>query len=139
MQRSRRCRRHERAARKAGAGRVAAVARQWYRYGESGALEIADGAYTITDLKGKPISKNSGKGGDVTHVANFLASARGETKPNSEIAEGHRSTLLCHLGNIAHRTGRSLRCDPKDGRILDDPKAMELWSREYAPGWEPRV
>jgi predicted dehydrogenase len=108
-------------------------------YGETGALEITGGGYTITDLKGKPVKKGSGRGGDTVHVTNFLASARGEARPNSEIAEGHKSTLLCHLGNIAHRTGRSLRCDPKDGRILDDPQAMNLWSREYAKGWEPRV
>ncbi len=108
-------------------------------YGENGALEIDGGGYTIKDLKGKPSKKVTGQGGDATHLANFVAAARGEAKPNSEIEEGHRSTLLCHLGNIAHRTGRALRCNPKDGRILDDPEAMRFWSREYAPGWEPKV
>ena len=39
----------------------------------------------------------------------------------------------------AHRTGRSLRCDPKNGHILDDKAAMGLWTREYAKGFEPRV
>ncbi|MEJ7639555.1 MAG: gfo/Idh/MocA family oxidoreductase, partial [Singulisphaera sp.] len=95
--------------------------------------------YTILDLKGKPITKVGGPGGDAGHQANFLAAIRGESRPNSEIAEGHTSTMLCHLGNIAQRTGRALRCDPKDGRILDDPEAMAAWSREYAPGWEPKV
>ncbi len=108
-------------------------------YGENGALEIDGGGYTIKDLKGKPTKKVTGQGGDATHLANFVAAARGEAKPNSEIEEGHRSTLLCHLGNIAHRTGRALRCNSKDGRILDDPEAMRFWSREYAPGWEPKV
>ena len=78
---------------------------------------------------------------EADHVSNFLAAIRNR-QPESlhaEIAEGHKSTLLCHLGNIAHRTGRALRCQPTDGRVLDDAPAMQYWQREYAPGWEPRV
>jgi len=108
-------------------------------YGETGSLAITGGGYTIYDLKAKPVKTVGGNGGDAGHQANFLAAIRGEAKPNSEIEEGHKSTLLCHLGNIAQRTGRALRCDPKDGRILDDPEAMKLWTREYAEGWEPTV
>ena len=47
--------------------------------------------------------------------------------------------MLVHLGNIAQRTGRTLSCDPKTGRILGDDDAMRYWKREYQPGWEPRV
>ena len=56
---------------------------------------------------------------------------------NAPILEGHKSTLLAQLGNIAQRTGRALRTDPADGRILDDAAAMTRWQREYAPGWMP--
>jgi predicted dehydrogenase len=108
-------------------------------YGDNGSLAISGGGYAIQDLKGKPVKKASGPGGDSTHQSNFLAAVRGEARPNSEIEEGHKSTQLCHLGNIAHRTGRALRCDPKDGHVLGDAEAQALWSREYAPGWEPKV
>jgi predicted dehydrogenase len=108
-------------------------------YGDDGALEILGGGYLITDINGKPVKKVGGGGRDAEHLTNFIAAARGEARPNSEIEEGHKSTLLCHLGNIAHRTGRALRCDPKNGHILDDSEAMNYWSREYAKGWEPRV
>ena len=81
----------------------------------------------------------SGPGGDAEHLANFVAAIRGEAKPNSEILEGHRSTLLCHLGNIAHRVNRVLTTSEKDGHILGDDEAMKLWSREYRKGWEPKV
>jgi predicted dehydrogenase len=107
--------------------------------GEKGSLVIAGGGYTVYDPKGKELKKDGGKGGDVEHVANFLAAIRGGAKLNSEIEEGHKSTLLCHLGNIAHRTGRTLHCDPANGHIKDDPAAVKLWTREYAPGWEPKV
>ena len=108
-------------------------------YGEDGSLAITNGGYTVFDAKGKAVKTVAGPGGDAVHQANFLAAIRGEAKPNSEIEGGHVSTLLCHLGNIAHRTGRALRCDPKDGRIVDDPDAMTHWGREYAKGWEPVV
>ena len=57
----------------------------------------------------------------------------------AEIEEGHKSTLLCHLGNIAYRNGRTLNCDPANGKILDDVESMALWSRDYEKGWEVEV
>ena len=92
-----------------------------------------------TIRKGKEITKTPIKSGDDVHVANFLAAIRGTAKANSEIAEGANSTLLCHLGNIAHRVGRTLHCDPKSGMIQNDKDAAALWSKEYATGWEPKV
>jgi len=80
-------------------------------------------------------------GGDMTdgHAQNFAQAIRGEAVQNSEIEEGHKSVLLCHLANIAQVTGRALAIDPSNGRIVDDAQAMEYWSREYEPGWEPVV
>ena len=58
---------------------------------------------------------------------------------NAPIEQGHNSTLLAQLGNIAQRVGHSLRTDPANGHILDDRKAAALWTREYASGWKPTV
>ncbi len=107
--------------------------------GEDGSLTLRGNSYTICDKAGKEVKKESGKTSDATHLANFLDAIRSDGKLNSEIEEGHRSTLLCHLGNIAHRVGRSLRCDPANGHILEDRPAMALWTREYEKGWEPKV
>lgn len=108
-------------------------------HGDKGKLTIADNGYTLYDLDGKVVRKETGPSSDSLHLANFIESIRGGKSLNSDVLEAHRSTLLCHLGNIAHRTGRSLKCDPKDGRILGDAEAMKLWSREYEKGWEPKV
>ena len=78
-------------------------------------------------------------GRDEAHFANLLAAIRNGTRLNSEIEEGYKSTLLCHLGNIAHRTGRTLRCNARDGTIQQDKDAMAMWTREYHKGMEPRV
>lgn len=106
--------------------------------GEKGSLALFGGNYTVYDAKGKEIRKKAGQGSELVHMTNFLDAVRGKTKLNSEIEEGHKSTLLCHLGNIAYRTGRELHCDPKTGRIIDDQAAMAFWSREYEKGWEPK-
>ena len=74
---------------------------------------------------------------DLFHFNNFVDSIRGDAKINSPIDEGHKSVLLCHLANIAQRTGRTLYCDPKNGHILNDAAAMKLWRRDYEEGWEP--
>lgn len=107
--------------------------------GENGSLALTGGGYIVFDAKGKELKKVTGPGGDAIHMQNLLAAIRDGVKLNSEIEEGYRTTLLCHLGNIAQRSGRALRCDPADGKVLNDPDAMKLWAREYAPGWQPKV
>lgn len=108
-------------------------------HGDQGSLALGDNGYTIYDRAGKPKPAEKAVRSDATHLSNFLNAIRNGTRLNSEIEDGHKSTLLCHLGNIAHRTGRSLRCDPKNGHILNDKEAMALWTREYDKNWEPRV
>lgn len=76
---------------------------------------------------------------DIYHLRNFFAAIRQGEALNAPIDEGARSTLLCHLGNIAQKLGRTLEIDSSTGRIRDNGEAMGLWEREYAPGWEPQV
>ena len=93
-----------------------------------------------SDVKGDPNNPVSASGNlDLYHFENFVKAIRGEVKITSPIDEGHKSVLLCHLANIAQRTGRTLHCDPKNGHILNDAAAMKLWRREYEKGWEPKV
>jgi len=108
-------------------------------YGDQGTLLIDGAGYKVYDRKDKLITTQGGSGGDNGHIANFLDAVRGTAKPHAEIETGYQSTLLCLLGSIAQRTGHTLHCDPKNGQILDDQQAAALWSREYEPGWEPKV
>jgi hypothetical protein len=119
-------------------------------HGEEGTLIIDRNDYRVFDLKQKLVDTvkddapaadqgvvGPGERLDAVHVSNFVDAVRGQSVVNAPIDEGHKSTLLAHLGNIAWRTGRILHCDPANGHIRDDAAAMRLWAREYAPGWEP--
>lgn len=111
-------------------------------YGEQGALALqSHGDYALYDPQGKLVREVKGTLGEVEHVENFVAAIRNGA-PESlhcEIGDANKSTLLCHLGNIAHRKGRALRCEPEAGHIIDDPEAMALWARTYNPVWEPTL
>lgn len=128
-----------------GMGRGASI------HGTEGSIIINRSGYKLYDNNNKlvkaasAISNNDTTnlvgGGDLDglHINNFLNGIRKGEKLNSPIDEGHKSVLLCHLGNISQQLGRELTCDPETGRISGDEKAMKMWGREYEKGWEITV
>jgi predicted dehydrogenase len=76
---------------------------------------------------------------DLFHLNNFVESIRGNAQVTAPIAEGHKSVLLCHLANIAQRTGSTLNIDPKNGHIIGNKDADKFWSRSYEKGWEMKL
>jgi predicted dehydrogenase len=109
-------------------------------YGDKGSLALSGGgSYRVFDLGGKEIDKGTSPAGDISHFQNFFDCIRSGKRPNSDIEEAQKSTLLCHLGNIAYRLGRTLTLDPKTRAILDDKEATALRGREYQKGWAPKV
>lgn len=122
-------------------------------YGEEGSLVIEGGnSYKIYDLKNnltKEVSgdrvistdnlQNPSQNLDVLHIQNFFDGIRKGATLNSDIVGGHQSTVLVQLGNIAQRVGQSLDINPDNGHIMGNSDAQKLWSRDYEPGWEPKV
>ena len=109
-------------------------------YGDGGTFAIQRDSWAIYDGKGTKTGEGKGPGGgDAAHIGNFLDAIRGNAQLNSPIEEGQKSTMLCHLGNLAYRTNTVVRCDPKTGRMLENPAAEKLWKREYRAGWEPKI
>lgn len=122
-------------------------------FGSQGTIDYDGGsAYTVYDLDNKAVASVGHGSGATTnlansadpglndnHAVNFVESIRGRATLTAPITDGHVSTLLAQLGNIAHRTRRALEIDPTNGHILNDAEAMKLWTRDYVPGWEPTV
>lgn len=116
--------------------------------GTKGSAMVDRNGYELFDLAGKSLrvvtaaatSETTGTTGegvlDIYHAGNFVDVIRGRANAlASPIAEGHISTTLCHLGNIAWRTGSVLTIDPATGKPAT-AEAMKLWSVDYEPGWE---
>lgn len=118
--------------------------------GTAGSVVVDRDGYVVYDQKGQvmrevaaakptdPLNLVADDEMTAMHIGNFVDAVRTGAALHQPIAEGAKSVLLCHLGNIAQSTGRALRIDT-DGRIIDDADAMKLWQREYAPGWMPVV
>jgi predicted dehydrogenase len=108
-------------------------------HGDKGTIVIAGDTAKIYDIDNKVLRESKGKWDDVVHFANFADSIREGKKLNSPIADGQKSTMLCHLGNIAWRSGHTINYDAKAGKIVKDKEAEKFWQREYRKGWEPKV
>ncbi len=108
-------------------------------HGSEGTLVVLGTGYTLFDDHNKEIETVSDAGGDTAHIAEFIDCIHSGRLPNADIAEAHRSTLLCHLGNIAYRTSSTLHIDPATGKPQDHPDAQRMWGRDYAEGWSPQL
>ena len=119
--------------------------------GTAGSLIIDQDGWVIADLRNKVVKQSiATEKGDALnttgddwltelHMKNFVAAIRTGAKLNAPISDGAKTGMLCHLGTIAHQTGRKLKIDPATGHVVGDADAMSRWSREYAPDWAPSV
>jgi predicted dehydrogenase len=119
-------------------------------FGSDGSVYVDRGGYKLFDRGGKLIRERKsggdeggmalGGGGNMStmHVVNFFDAIRGKAIQKSPIDEGAKSTLMGHLANISSRIGKGFDVNSKNGQALDRD-ALKLWSREYEPGWEPKL
>lgn len=112
-------------------------------FGDQGSLELDEnGKYRIYDRQDKLIEEGGqAGGGQLEHLTNFVECVRANSaeRLNQPILEGHKSTLLCHLGNIAYRTGQTVNVDTSTGHIIDNSEQQSLWQRAYDPAWQNAV
>lgn len=95
---------------------------------------------------GADLPEDQGSGGDprvltsteTPHYANFVDAIRaGDPKMlNCDVLEGHLTSTLPHLANIAYRVKRQLTFDGKTERFVNDRAADALLTREYRKGFE---
>ena len=106
-------------------------------YGENGWVLMTNHSWKAYDADGKLVKEGAGDYGNIPHVRNFLDAVRSRKREslNQEIYSGHVSTSMCHAGNIAWRTGKKLRFDPKT-ETFDDKEANQYVGREHRKGFE---
>ena len=111
-------------------------------YGDAGSVILGNTRWRAFDTAGKLVKEDASDVGDVPHAQNFLACLRSRQKPNADLETvGQPSSLLCHLGNAAWRTQRTLQFDPSTNTFGKDEAANALLTRpEYRAGYElPKI
>jgi predicted dehydrogenase len=101
-------------------------------YGEKGTMVFDKDGWHIQD--GETASDKASEF-EQAHKRNFLDCIKDKKRPNADIEEGHKSTRLCHLGNIAQRVGRALHFDTSTETIANDAEANGLLGRTYRQGF----
>jgi len=94
--------------------------------------------YTFLGRERKPGPKAEWPGdpaANLDHFRNFIRAVRSRKKGDltAEIEEGHLSSALSHLANIAYRTRRTLKFDPGTETFPADEEANRLLTRAYRP------
>ncbi len=125
-----------------------------FLYGSKGWMHMNHNGYKIflgKDNKGGPVFSakfydptkdktaiQEFKGLDETHMQNFIDCVRSEDneKLNANIHEGHLSSSVGLLGNIAYLMGRTLEFDGEKETFIKDEEANKLLSYEYRKPWK---
>lgn len=63
------------------------------------------------------------------HIQNWFDCIKSRAKPISDVEIGHRSAIICHLGNIVRWIGRPLRWDPVTETFPGDEEANSYLDR----------
>jgi predicted dehydrogenase len=72
----------------------------------------------------------------MNHHQNWLDCIKNRKLPICDVEIGHRSATVCHLGNIAIRTGRTIRWDPIKEQIIGDTHASAMLTKSYRKPWK---
>ncbi len=85
---------------------------------------VRDGATVVVPNEAKRFANHA-------HVQNFIDCVKSRDTPAADISIGHRSATVCHLGNIAVRSGKKINWDPKTESIEGDVDADKWLNKEY--------
>jgi len=113
-------------------------------YGSEGWMHLGGSEWkTYFGRKNEPGEQRSDKGDEHTtdmkltedgaHFWNFIEAVRANKRElqTADILEGHLSAAMCHLSNIAYRTGRQVVFDSANECFHSDSEASSLLRREY--------
>lgn len=122
----------------------AAQASKWdqmmdsYKGQSIGVVIECEGGYLVVSSDYSRASAHDETGAEVKkwkenrdHYANFVDAVRSRKQSDlaAEIEEGHISSVLCHMGNIAHRVGTAMSREAIAGRLSDNAPLREAFDR----------
>jgi predicted dehydrogenase len=90
-------------------GRSAAVA----FYGERGTLIVDRSGWKVYGMKDSAVAEP--KELTAAHLRDFVDCVKSRRLPAADLATACTSAAMCHLGNLAYRTGRPIAAEPSEG------------------------
>ena len=99
-------------------------------------FEVTPQIWTGDEQDGKPAMepmKVAAAGGN--HVRNFLDCMKSRKLPICDVEEGHFTMVMCHLGNMSMKVGRTLYWDAKKEEVIGDKEANQLLTKQYRKPW----
>jgi hypothetical protein len=72
------------------------------------------------------------------HWQNFIDCVKSRAKPRSDIQSMAKTTICCHLANIAYQSGKTIRWDKEKQDIAnrDDVSHCVSYERQYREPWK---
>ena len=115
--------------------------------GEKGTIYVNRGALTFDpegieevaikddEIHLYPEFKGYAKQRSIHHV-NWLDCIKTRKEPVCSVTVGHHSAVVCHLGNIAVRTGKKVQWDPVKEEITGDAELAKWATKAYRAPWK---
>ncbi|MBI1388713.1 MAG: twin-arginine translocation signal domain-containing protein [bacterium] len=114
---------------------------------EGGAVFICEKGKILVDRDRYEITPSSLDPGDESkfavklevspnHQQNFLDCVKSRNKPIADVEIGHRSSIACHMINLARWTNRKLQWDPVKETFIGDDDANTYLDRPRRKPWE---
>lgn len=100
-------------------------------YGSEGFMRVRYFSYETFLGREREPGPSGSSGRD--EFATFIRGVRSRRREDLgvDIEDGHLSSALCHLGNVAYRIGRTIEFDPTSETCPNDEAANALLTREY--------
>ena len=107
--------------------------------GEKGLLYVNRGAVRVwpdeifeTSIKDSDTRLYSSR----EHHEDWIGCIKSRKPPICDVEVGHRSATVCHLGNIAIRSGKKIQWDPKKEEIIGDKETAKMVGYKYRDPWK---
>lgn len=103
--------------------------------------EMTSGSWPVEAASGAPAFRMERRQMNTTdataaHARAFVEAVRGLRKPAASIEDGHRATVVPHLGNISYKTGLKLKWDVEREVFDNQPEAARLLGRAARKPWD---
>ena len=70
------------------------------------------------------------------HNRNFIDCVKSRAETICPVEMAIRCDAICHLANVAARTGRAIQWDPVKEEVVGDAEAAKLLTRPHRENWK---